>query len=74
MDIPPEYIECGKTLLIEKYFELFIDGYHLSKPAHFIKHIHELCLVDTQQEDQRSVNATHQLESDIDDNRKKIFV
>ncbi len=73
IDIPPEYVEIGKTLLIEKYFELFVDGYHLSKPAHFIKHIHQLCLVDTQHEDQKSVNAIHQLQPDIDENRKFSF-
>jgi len=60
----------GNSLLIEKYSELFVDGYHLSKPSHCIKHIHQLCLVDTQQQDFKSVNPIHQLESNIDDNRK----
>ena len=69
IDIPPEYVEHGKTLLIEKLYELFVDGYHLSKPAHFIRQNHGLCLVDTQQQDLRSVTPTHLLESTIDDNR-----
>ncbi len=73
INIPPEYLENGKTLLIEKYFELFVDGYHLSKPSHCILHNHQLCLIDTQQQDLRSINANHQLESNIDDDRKFTF-
>jgi hypothetical protein len=74
IDIPEEYLENGKTLLIEKYFELFVDGYHLSKPSHFIRRVHDLCLIDTQQQDLRSVNSTHQLESDIEKNRKSFIL
>ena len=70
IDIPEEYLENGKTLLIEEYFELFVDGYHLSKPARYIKHVHQLCLLDTLVQDTKSVTSTHQLKSDIDDNRK----
>jgi hypothetical protein len=50
--------------------ELFVDGCHISKPPHFIRQNHGLCLVDTQQQDLRSVKSNHQLESTIDDNRK----
>jgi hypothetical protein len=35
--------------------------------------MHQLCLIDTQQQDLRSVNSTHQLQSDIDENRKFKF-
>jgi hypothetical protein len=51
-------------------YELFVDGCHISKPPHFIRQNHGLCLVDTQQQDLRSVKSNHQLESTIDDNRK----
>ncbi|UJR29826.1 hypothetical protein I4U23_017369 [Adineta vaga] len=67
INIPPEFIENGKTLLIEKHDEVFVDGYHLSKPSHFIRQSHGFCLIDTQQQDPRSVNHSHQLESTIDD-------
>ena len=69
-DIPPEYLENGKTLLIEKHDEIYVDGCHLSKPSRFIRLLHGLCLIDTQQQDLRLVNYTHQLESTIEDNRK----
>lgn len=74
IDIPEEHIENGKTLLIEEYFELFVDGYHLSKPSRYIKHVHHLCLLDTQIQDLKSLTPTHQLKSDIDDNRKFTFI
>ncbi|CAF1114472.1 unnamed protein product [Adineta steineri] len=67
IDIPPELIQYGKTLLIEKHSELFLDGYHLSKPSVFVRQVHGLCLVDSQQQDHRSVTPTHLLESTIDD-------
>jgi hypothetical protein len=57
-------------LLIEKYSELYVDGCHLSQPSHSIRHAHGLCLVDTQEQDQRTVNSTHQLENILDDKRK----
>ncbi|CAF1243265.1 unnamed protein product [Rotaria sp. Silwood1] len=46
MEIPPEFILTGKTLLIEKYSELFIGGLHFSQPEHPIRVQHGLCLVE----------------------------
>jgi hypothetical protein len=70
VDIPSELLQSGKTLMVEKYSELFIGGRHLSQPAHPIRQAHGLCLIDTQREDQRSVTATHDLQDIIDDKRE----
>ncbi|CAF4004903.1 unnamed protein product, partial [Rotaria sp. Silwood1] len=67
IEIPPDLIENGKTLLIEAHYELFINGSHLSRPSHFITKSHGLCLVDTQQKDFRSDAYYYQLNSQNDD-------
>ncbi|CAF1482937.1 unnamed protein product [Rotaria sordida] len=63
IDIPADLIRNGKTLTIEKYSELFINGYHLSKPAKFVRQNNGICLVDSQQQDVKSGVYNHQFES-----------
>ncbi|CAF0922013.1 unnamed protein product [Rotaria sordida] len=46
MEIPSEFILTGKTLLIEKHTELFVDGLHISQPPHPIRIQHGLCIVE----------------------------
>ncbi|CAF1163447.1 unnamed protein product [Rotaria sp. Silwood1] len=67
IEIPSDLIKNGKTLTIEKYSQLFINGYHLSQPSNFVRHNHGLCLIDTQQQDIKSGTYTHQFESNNDE-------
>jgi hypothetical protein len=66
IDIPSELLKSGKTLTIQKHSEQIVNGHHAPQPSHPIRQTHGLCLIDTQQQDQRSVTSNHQLQDKND--------